>query len=37
MAAVHNGGELDVAVRIADVKSLFTSRIVRLHRSSSVR
>jgi hypothetical protein len=36
IAAVHNGGELDVAVRIADVNSRFTSRIVRLQRRSSV-
>jgi hypothetical protein len=36
IAAVHNRGELDVAVRIADVNSRFTSRIVRLERRSSV-
>jgi hypothetical protein len=36
IAAVHNRAELDVAVRIADVNSPFTSRIVRLERRSSV-
>jgi hypothetical protein len=36
IAAVRNGGELDVAVRTADANSLTTSRIVRLHRRSGV-